>query len=548
MRITQLLLGEAQTSLRRLGLMVAVAGISNAALIAVINSAAEHIKEDEPQVSAVLMFLFFIISYIYSQRYVLRTTTAEVESMVHRYRERLIGRLKMCELQEMEHIGRGRIFSVINADMQTISQTTSSLVMGAQAGVLIICASAYLATISLVALVFSGFFMTVAARIYLNKMQRVSGSLHQASAEESRLHDLVSDLLDGFKEVKLSSRRAAAVLADVVVVSRHTAACRTMAQQAMNGNLVFAQVSFLLLLGTLVFVTPMFGSTYSGSIMESMTTVIFLIGPISALVATVPQVAVANAAAENLYKLEQLLASSTREKEESAQVEPGFRPLPVVLHTLKMRDLFYSYFSDGSRFDVGPVNLTLKAGEVVFITGGNGSGKSTLIKLLTGLYRPLSGELLVNDVPVTTDGAQRYRDRFCAVFSDFHLFRKFYGIDLPGPEVLDAWLTEMEITDKTAIVDGAFSTIDLSTGQKKRLALISAILEDKPLIVLDEWAADQDPHFRRKFYDELLPRLKAAGKTVIAVTHDDRFFHLADRRLHMEEGQLRDLTETQTNG
>lgn len=548
MRITQLLLGEARTSLRRLGLMVAIAGISNAALLAVINSAAEHIKGGEPQVSSVLIFLFFIISYIYSQRYVLRTTTAEVESMVHRYRERLIGRLKMCELQEMEHIGRGRIFSVINSDMQTISQTTSSLVMGAQAAVLIICASAYLATISLVALVVSAFFMTVAARIYLNKMQRVGGSLHQASAEESRLHDLVSDLLDGFKEVKLSSRRAAAVLADVVVVSRHTAECRTMAQQAMNGNLVFAQVAFLLLLGTLVFVTPMFGAAYSGSIMESMTTVIFLIGPISGLVATVPQVAVANAAAENLYNLEQLLVTSTREKEEDEQAAPGVRPQPVVLHTLKMRDLFYSYAADGAHFDVGPINLTLNAGEVVFITGGNGSGKSTLIKLLTGLYHPLSGELLVNDLPVTTDCAQRYRDRFCAVFSDFHLFRKFYGIDLPAQEVLDAWLMEMEITDKTAIVDGAFSTIDLSTGQKKRLALISAILEDKPLLVLDEWAADQDPHFRRKFYDVLLPRLKAAGKTVIAVTHDDRFFHLADRRLHMEEGQLRDLTETQTNG
>lgn len=528
--------------------MVAVAGISNAALLAVINRAAESIKGGEPQISAVVLFLFFIISYIYSQRYVLRTTTAEVEAMVHRYRERLIGRLKMCELQEMEHIGRGRIFSVINSDMQTISQTTSSLLMGAQAAVLIVCASAYLATISMVALVFSSFFMTVAARIYLNKMQRVGGSLHQASAEESRLHDLVSDLLDGFKEVKLSSRRAAAVLADVVVVSRHTAACRTMAQQAMNGNLVFAQVAFLLLLGTLVFVTPLFGTAYSGSIMESMTTVIFLIGPISALVATVPQVAVANAAAENLHNLEQLLATSTHETDEAQLPARSIKPLPVVLQTLKLHNLFFAYTADGGHFDVGPINLTLHAGEIVFITGGNGSGKSTLIKLLTGLYRPLSGELLVNDVPVTTDGAQRYRDRFCAVFSDFHLFRKFYGIDLPEQEILDAYLMDMEITDKTTIADGAYSTIDLSSGQKKRLALISAMLEDKPLVVLDEWAADQDPHFRRKFYDVLLPRLKAAGKTVIAVTHDDRFFHLADRRLHMEEGQLHDLTEMQTNG
>jgi len=151
-------------------------------------------------------------------------------------------------------------------------------------------------------------------------------------------------------------------------------------------------------------------------------------------------------------------------------------------------------------------------------------------------------------VPVTAENAQLFRDRFCAVFSDFHLFRKLYGISMPDAEVANAWLAEMEITGKTEIVGDGFSTVDLSAGQRKRLALVSALLEDKPIVVLDEWAADQDPHFRRKFYDELLPRMKASGKTIIAVTHDDRYFHIADRHLHMEEGKLRDLTENLANG
>lgn len=546
MRLIDLLITENRISLRRLGVMVAVAGISNAALLAVINSATGYIKEGRAEIGPALLFIFFLISYVYSQRYVLRVTASEIESLVHRYRERLISRLEMCELEAVERIGRGRIFSAISADTRTISQTTSGLVVAAQAAVLIFFASLYLATISLISLLFSIFFMTVAARIYLSKMQHVGEALHQASREEGLLHDFVNGMLDGFKEVKLSSRRAAAVLADAVAVSRRTADYRTSALLALNTNFVFAQVSFLLLLGILVFVTPAFGEQYSDDIVKSLTTVIFLIGPISTLVATVPQVAVANAAAENLYGMEQQFLAMTHEVRPDTELATPEVPAP--LSTLELCRVVFSYAVDDTSFAVGPIDLTLKAGEIVFITGGNGSGKSTLVKLITGLYRPHAGTLLVNGVPLGDGEAQALRENFCAVFSDFHLFRKFYGIDLPERAVLDAWLAEMEVSDKTAITAGAFTSTDLSTGQRKRLALISALLENKPLIVLDEWAADQDPYFRRKFYDVLLPRMKAEGRTVIAVTHDDRFFHLADRRLHMEEGQLMDLTEKPTNG
>lgn len=548
MRLVDLLLGETRTSLRRLGMMAAVAGISNAALLAIVNRAAGHIKDGQPQqLTSVVLFLIFIIAYIYSQRYVLLTTSAEIERLVHSYRERLINRLKMCELREVEHIGRGRIFSSISSDTRIISQTANALVMGAQSALLIVFACVYLATISMTSLVLSSIFLAIAIWIYQGKMQGISNTLRNAAEEENKLHDLVNGLLDGFKEVKLSSLRAAAVLADVLSVSDRTAVFRTVALQSMGVMFIFAQVSFLLLLGTLVFLTPMFGSTYSGTVMESMTTVIFLIGPISGLVGTVPQIAVANSAAENLYNLEKLLEVSTHETNE-ATASPATADMPATMKTLELRHVFFSHVTKDSQFDVGPIDLTIRSGETIFITGGNGSGKSTLLKLLTGLYSPLSGELLVNDIPVTTGSAQAFRDRFCAVFSDFHLFRKLYGIPTPEAEVANAWLEEMEITGKTEIAGDGFSTVDLSAGQRKRLALISAMLEDKPIVVLDEWAADQDPHFRRKFYDELLPRMKATGKTIIAVTHDDRYFHVADRHLHMEDGQLRDLTENLTNG
>jgi putative pyoverdin transport system ATP-binding/permease protein len=141
-------------------------------------------------------------------------------------------------------------------------------------------------------------------------------------------------------------------------------------------------------------------------------------------------------------------------------------------------------------------------------------------------------------VPLATDQMQDYRDRISAIFSDYHLSRRLYCIDNPDPARIDRLLERLDMQHKVTVRDGAFSTIDLSTGQRKRLAFVVAELEDKPVIVLDEWAADQDPHFRRIFYEELLPDLKARGKIVICVTHDDRWFHLADRIYHMNEGRI----------
>lgn len=545
MRILNLLLAENRTSLRHLGLMATVSGGCNAGLLAIVNSAAGHIKEGKPQLASVVLFLLIIAAYIYSQRYVLVTTSTEVEHLIHRCRERLIGRLKKCQLREVEHIGRGPLFAAIGTDTRAISQTADALVMGAQAAILIVCSCIYLATISMTSLVVSAVFLSLTARIYLHRMRAVNVALHEADDEESKLHDIVSGVLDGFKEVKLSSRRASEILSDFVLVSQQTANYRTRAKIELSANFIFAQCAFIILLGTLVFVIPTLGANYSSTVSESMTTVIFLFGPISGLVAAVPQMAIANAAAENIQRLEQVLDTTIIESSTDSTPGPA---ITAALSSLELRRIFFSHRGEDSQFNVGPIDLRILAGETVFITGGNGSGKSTLIKLLTGLYTPLSGELLVNDIPVNPGNAQAFRDRFCAVFSDFHLFRKLYGIPPPPRDQVKTLLEEMEIAEKSDIVNGCFTNVDLSTGQRKRLALIAAIVEDKPIVILDEWAADQDPHFRRKFYDVLLPRLKAAGKTIIAVTHDDRYFHVADRRLHMEEGQLHDLTETLTHG
>jgi putative ATP-binding cassette transporter len=192
----------------------------------------------------------------------------------------------------------------------------------------------------------------------------------------------------------------------------------------------------------------------------------------------------------------------------------------------------------GSTFTVGPIDLKIHPREIVFIAGGNGSGKSTLLKLLTALYFPQQGVIRLDGKPLTPRTYDSYRSLFSTVFTDFHLFDRLYGLyDVPVEEI-DRQLELIELTGKTRVVDSAFDTLDLSGGQRKRLALLISLVEDRPICIFDEVAADQDPGFRRKFYTEIVPMLKSAGKTVIVVTHDDKYFGDADRLLKMDEGRL----------
>ncbi|MDO9312171.1 MAG: ATP-binding cassette domain-containing protein, partial [Nitrosomonas sp.] len=206
----------------------------------------------------------------------------------------------------------------------------------------------------------------------------------------------------------------------------------------------------------------------------------------------------------------------------------------------------YKRERDERNFTLGPLNLTLQPGEVVFITGGNGSGKSTLGLLLVGLYSPESGQITLNDEVVCGESLEYYRQQFSVVFSDFYLFESLLGLvkaDLD--ERAQAYLNKLQLDHKVKVENGIFSTIELSQGQRKRLALVTAYLEDRPFYVFDEWAADQDPLFKELFYTTLLADLKARGKTVVVITHDDHYFHLADRCIRLENGQSLESQKTQ---
>jgi putative ATP-binding cassette transporter len=268
---------------------------------------------------------------------------------------------------------------------------------------------------------------------------------------------------------------------------------------------------------------------------------LYMKGPLEHLVSTLPIISRAQIAFRRIAELsEQFSSPEPHLLLEDQGKKPG------AVNSLELHNVRYAFPPvEGSEpFRLGPVNLRIEQGDIVFIVGENGCGKTTLIKLLLGLYAPTEGEIRVNDQPITALNRDDYRQNFTTIFADYYLFDDLIQGDREVPQDATRYLERLEIAHKVSVRDGAFSTTDLSTGQRKRLALVNAWLEERPVLVFDEWAADQDPTFRRIFYTELLPDLKRLGKTIIVISHDDRYFDVADQLVRMEAGRVKSELQT----
>jgi putative ATP-binding cassette transporter len=254
-------------------------------------------------------------------------------------------------------------------------------------------------------------------------------------------------------------------------------------------------------------------------------------------VQSIPILLSANAAADRIEQLERAMRATV------SSVESRELPALKRFRKIEMRRIMFRYvdrFSE-TAFQIGPIDFELEPGELVFITGGNGSGKSTFLRVLSGLYPPDSGEIILDDRLIYDFTRDEYRSLIAGIFFDYHLFKRLYGIVEPNPGEVERLLTQFRLADKTGLAGDEFRTLDLSGGQRRRLALIVSLLEKRPILLLDEWTAEQDPEFRRKFYDELLPDLMKAGTTVVVITHDDRYLDELDlpaRRIRMDEGRI----------
>jgi putative ATP-binding cassette transporter len=538
MSFVQLVQREMQGSLPRLLFMSALGGISTAAVLASINAGVQSVNGGhKPSLWAAALFLVALFLFMKTQAYVTITATAEIEGIIHRLRLRIMDQIRHSELLALDKIGLARIVASVTGDTQILTQASNMLCFTIQGAVLIFFVSFYVAYLSLAAFLMTFVIVFGAGIMFHLKNQRLSAQKAESAAWERRLFDRLTDFLDGFKEVRLNSARSAELFEDASDVSRVAANIKIRTQAETFKMIVNSQISMYVLLGAVVFVAPTLSDSLGGAAISKATTaLLFVVGACFGLVQSIPILLNANAAASRIEELETTLraAGSTAAKEIA---------IPTRFEKIEMRDIIFRYvdkFSEAA-FKIGPIDFTLQPGELVFITGGNGSGKSTFLRVLSGLYPPNSGEITLDGVRVDDHNRDAYRGLMSAIFFDYHLFQRLYGIPEGGAAELERLLEQFRLSDKTGLVDGEFRTLDLSGGQRRRLALIVSLLEKRPILLLDEWTAEQDPEFRRKFYDELLPDLMAAGATIVVITHDDRYLDeltLRARRVRMDEGRI----------
>ncbi len=527
-----------------------LSGLSGAALVAVIGkglSLSLSLNVDHQQLSryAALFFVLVVIHLLTksaSEISLLRLTQAAICSL----RIALSRKVLAAPQKRLQALGKSELLVILTKDVDAFTQSFVSLPIAFGNLIIISTCLIYMVWLSwqvfLVIVLFGvlgTLSFTVAERGPLRLLERVREQMNT-------LYQHFRDLIEGSRELQLNRTRAHLFINKVL--ANEAWMYRKNVITSMKGYAIvvnFATVLFYVLIGTVLFVVPQWmgtgwiGTTPSIELMSTLALILlYLVRPVSELAVAIPVVRGAEIALHRIQQLDRDLEEgqslvATKPVRHHVVVRQGWN---IALTGIRHH---YPSSSDDSQFVLGPLDFSIQQGEILYIVGGNGSGKTTLAMLILGLYRPDEGSITVNGHPVTEENIDTYRQNFSAVFADFHLFEHLLEPD-PDQTTLSSraqhYIDALGMTHKVKVVDGRFSTLGLSTGQRKRLALVSAYLEDRPIYLFDEWAADQDPAFKRVFYTELLPELKSRGKTAIVITHDDAYFSYADRVIKLEDG------------
>ncbi|HLM72149.1 MAG TPA: cyclic peptide export ABC transporter [Polyangiaceae bacterium] len=536
MTIVDLIIEESGTERGRILGAACAAGVTSMLVLIAANVLAG--SSDQAGLPAGGLFALVIVGHYFCAKHMYFRTAAVVESALHRIKIKIVGKLEKADIQGIERIGTAEIYDGITDNLSVVSNYASLIAAFLQSVFILAFTVLYIAWLSLPTFIAVASLLAIGYGVYRKRAKGLERHLKRLGDVRLAFFDQLTDLLKGFKEVKLSRRRGRDLKTDI---ARSSEALRgsNMKAGAMNSdNFIFATGNLYALLGVIVLVVPQYADVDSSTLVDIVTGILFLWGPMTMLVAGAPAYIRSNVALDRARTLEEKLDKAIQETQIALDVED---PWKDGFGAIAARGIEFEYASeDGdSTFRIGPLDVDIAQGEIVFIVGGNGSGKSTALKVLTGLYPPTSGELLVGGIRIGSDNVAAYREKISAIYTDFHLFAKLYGLLDADPAAVHRLLAQMDLQQKTSFENKGFTSRKLSTGQRKRLAMIVVLLEDRPIYVFDEWAADQDPEFRAYFYEELLPGLKQRGKTVIAVTHDDRFFHHADQVIAMEYGRIR---------
>ncbi|HHA1906647.1 TPA: multidrug ABC transporter permease/ATP-binding protein [Enterobacter asburiae] len=459
--------------------------------------------------------------------------TALGHHFVFRLRSDFIKRILDTQIERVEQLGSASLLAGLTSDVRAITIAFVRLPELVQGIILTFGSAAYLAWLSTKMLAVTALWIAITIWGGFMLVSRVYKHMAVLRETEDKLYNDYQTVLEGRKELTLNRERAEHIfnhlyIPDAREYRHHIIRADTFHLSAVN----WSNIMMLGAIGLVFWMANSLGWADTNVAATYSLTLLFLRTPLLSAVGALPTLLSAQVAFNKLKKFD---LAPFKAEFPRPQAFPNWQ-------TLELRNVTFRY--QDSAFSVGPVNLTIRRGELLFLIGGNGSGKTTLAMLLTGLYQPQSGEILLDGKALSAEKPEDYRKLFSAVFTDVWLFDRLLGPEgqQANPALVEKWLAQLQMSHKLELQDGKILNLKLSKGQKKRVALLLALAEERDIILLDEWAADQDPHFRREFYQVLLPLMQEMGKTIFAISHDDHYFIHADRLLEMRDGKLSELT------
>ena len=520
----------------KLMIMAAIAsvgtGLTNMALLALVS---EGIASEEPK-KLILSFLGLCL-LLPSLRLLSAYLTVSIsQGAIFGMRMDLAAKILQSPLRRLEELGGNKIYASLTTDIAVITQVLTNLPIVIMHLAIVAGGLTYLFYLNVSAGLGIVIVTLAGSALYVIVSRIGQKYFATARVQMDKLFKHMDALTRGTKELKLHATRRENFLGEHL-----ESTANSLKDQLTRGMVIFAaggsmgHIMFFLAVGFCVFWLPSINPEITPEIVTGYSLVIlFLLNPLEVLTNFAPALMNGAVSYKKVHELGISLKRSDNHQGNTEQPEKQFE-------SIQYKDITHTYHveKEDRAFTMGPINLTFRPGELIFLVGGNGSGKTTLAKMLVGLYAPESGEILLDGEPVTTKNRDGFRQHFTGVFADFFLFEDLIGMEKIGLEQrVGDYLEKLQLNHKVKLENGELSTVDLSQGQRKRLALLTAYLEDRQIYMFDEWAADQDPLFKDVFYKRLLPELKEKGKTIIAITHDDHYFHMADRIIKLDFGQI----------
>lgn len=481
----------------------------------------------------IIIFAFIILFFVWIRKMLSLGIVTLSQRIFWTLRKQILNSVLNANYEQLSK-RKIKVHAAILSDVYVLTDASMNIISFFISLVMGVACLIYLASISFVLFLITVVVAFMGAAVYHFGSIKNNKELEVYRSLENKFLESLNAILDGFKEIYMEPKKGRAIYDNKInFIAKDSYKNNISAFTGFLRNQITGQVLFYLLIASVLLVFSIILKIKATDIVSFVFTLLYLLGAIETIMVLLPGLVRARIACNHLIDLKNEL-----EEANFSNPIPDKYIQKDEFDQIIIKDLEYKYHGDDNIFAIGPIDFQIKKGDIVFIYGGNGSGKTTFVHSVLGLNIPASGEIHLNDQLINNENYPDYRTLFSVVFSDFYLFNELHGMPELDIEKWNYYLELFEIQGKVELENNCFSTTDLSTGQRKRLALIVALLEEKPILVMDEWAADQDPYFRKKFYTEILPALKKQDITIIAITHDDKYYNCADRLYKMEEGKL----------